>query len=176
MDLMKILANAGGGDGVARMARELGIDAADAGRMVEAVAPALGNGLAKQATSAGSLASLGRALETGGHERYLEDPDLLARQETREDGNRILGHLLGSKEVSRSVAAQAAGRTGLDAGTIKRALPLIASLAMGAMRRETKKAAPETRDGVGLGTLASLLGDGGGSRLGDSVGLARKLF
>ena len=62
----------------------------------------------------------------------LDEPDALASDAAVQEGNGILGHLLGSKDVSRNVAAQAAGSTGIDSSLIKKALPLIAGLAMGA--------------------------------------------
>jgi hypothetical protein len=49
----------------------------------------------------------------------------------RADGNGILGHILGSKDVSRQVAAQASARTGIGADVLKKMLPLVATLAMG---------------------------------------------
>ena len=178
MDLAKLLAASGQADSIAKLAGELGLDTSDAGRLVDAVAPALGSGIARQAASADGLKSLGKALATGGHERYLEQPELLSRPETREDGNRILGHLFGSKEVSREVAAQAAGQTGIDAGLIKKALPLLAGLAMGAVSRQSKQDTGAAGGSAGsLGALASLLGgNDSGSALSNMLGAARKLF
>lgn len=178
MDLMKLLSSAGGDAGIRKLAGQLGMSSTDdAQKLVAALAPALTGGLQKQATSAGGLAGLQRALATGGHERYLDNPDLLEQPETREDGNRILGHLFGSKDVSRNVAAGAAEQTGFDAGLIKKALPLIASLAMGAMGRATNEKSAADSAG-GLSMLTGLLsgGDGNDSPLGNVIGLARKFF
>ena len=88
---------------------------------------------------------------------------------TRSDGNKILGHLLGSKDVSRNVAAHAAESAGIDASTIKKALPMLASLVMGAMSKKDVASNP----GV-LGNLIDKDGDGVG--LDDVLGLARKFF
>jgi hypothetical protein len=62
------------------------------------------------------------------------DPGRLA--EAAGDGNGILGHVFGSKDVSREVAVRAAAQTGLDPGILKQALPLVAALMMGAMARQ----------------------------------------
>ncbi|MBT8097276.1 MAG: DUF937 domain-containing protein [Woeseia sp.] len=174
MDLMKMLAAAGGGDSIAKMASQLGVSATDAGKMIAAVAPALKGGLQKQVATPGGLQGLQNALQNGHHDKYLKNPELMAESATREDGNRILGHLLGSKDVSRAVASDAAAKTGIDPSLIKKALPLLAGLAMGAMSKSTAGAAKSESDG-GLAAITSMLGgDGGG--LGNLVGLAKKLF
>ena len=49
----------------------------------------------------------------------------------------ILGHIPGSKDVSRRLAAETGAQTGLGADVMKRMLPLVASLVMGAMSRQT---------------------------------------
>jgi hypothetical protein len=112
--------------------------------------------LTKSATDGDGLSKLRRALETGGHDRYIDNPESMLADETRVDGNKILGHLFGSKDVSRDVARTAEKDTGIDAGLIKKALPLLATLAMGAMSK--KSAGGKT------------------SGLGDLLGMARKFF
>ena len=159
MDLMDLLKATGGGDSVGELAGAVGLGSGDTSKVVEALAPALMHGLQKNTASDDGLAGLRRALETGGHERYIDDPSLMGSANTRADGNGILGHIFGSKDVSRNVAAAAAIETGVDAGLIKKALPLLASLAMGAMAK--KSSAGRDLDGLGLD---------------DILGMARKFF
>jgi hypothetical protein len=45
------------------------------------------------------------------------------------EGNAILGHVLGGRDASRSVAEQAAQTTGVDSSIVKQLLPLVATLA-----------------------------------------------
>jgi hypothetical protein len=175
MDLMKLLAAAGGGDSVSKMAAQLGVNTSDAGKLIEALGPALQTGLQKQITSPGGLQNLQKALKSGNHDRYLKNPELLGQPETVQDGNAILGHLLGSKEVSRAVAADASAKTGIDTSILKKALPLLASLAMGAMRKKTQAAEKSDNDG-GLGAIAAMLGGGNSGGLGGLMGLAKKFF
>ena len=103
----------------------------------------------------------------------------MGSDDTRQDGNRILGHIFGSKDVSRNVAAAAAQDTGVDAGLIKKALPLLATLAMGAMSKKTaagRDIGTSAQSG-GLGPLGDLIGLGGSkSGLDDILGMARKFF
>jgi hypothetical protein len=89
------------------------------------------------------------------------------------DGNKILGHLFGSKDVSRNVAAQAAESTGISASLIKKALPLLAGLAMGAMSKTSNKG--QSLEASLPGLLGGLGGDDGFG-LDDVLGLAKKLF
>src|SRR3546814_13005811 len=46
-------------------------------------------------------------------------------------GNDVLGQIFGSKDVSRTVAGQAAAQTGVDSGLLKRMLPMLAMIAAG---------------------------------------------
>jgi len=178
MDLLDLLKSTGGSDSIGELANTVGLGSADTKKLIGALAPALLGGIKKNTASDSGLAGLRRALETGGHERYLEDPALLRSDTTREDGNNILGHLFGSKDVSRNVAAHAAGETGIDAGIITKALPLLAGLAMAAMSKKTsagRDLGPSINEG-GLGPLGDLLGGSDGFGLDDVLGMARKFF
>ena len=181
MDLLNLLKAAGGNDSIGQLADAVGIDSSDASKLVDSVAPALMRGLQKNTESDDGLTGLRRALETGGHDRYIDDPSLMRADETREDGNRILGHIFGSKDVSRNVAAAASAETGVDASLIKKALPLLATLAMGAMNKKSAAGrdlgASASAGGLGpLGDLIGGLGGGSGTGVDDIIGLARKFF
>ena len=180
MDLMDLLKAAGGSDSLGKLADTVGLGADDTSKLVESVAPALLRGMQKNASDDSGLAGFRRALETGGHDRYIDKPELLASEETRADGNNILGHVFGSKDVSRNVAAAAASETGIDASMIKKALPLLATLAMGAMSKKTSagKDLGSSPSKGGLGPLGDLLNMGGksGGGLDDILGMARKFF
>jgi len=172
MNLLEMLESVGGTESLGNLAGSLGLDTSKANDLVGAVAPALLGGLKKQATADGGLAGITKALQTGNHQRYVEDPDLMSNEDTRMDGNKILGHLLGSKETSRSVAAQAAESTGIDVGLIKKALPMIAGLAMGAVSKSSD-AGNASADSIG-GMLGGLIGDDFG--IDDALNLAKKFF
>ena len=178
MDLMDLLKASGGGDSVGQLASAVGLGSSDTSKLVESLAPALMRGLQKNAADDDGIAGLRRALETGGHDRYIDNPELMQAAETRADGNNILGHIFGSKDVSRNVAAAAAQDTGIDAGLIKKALPLLASLAMGAMSKKSSAGRDlGSADGGGLGPLGDLLGKvSGKGGLDDILGMARKFF
>lgn len=179
MDLMDLLKATGGGDSIGQLAKAVGLGSSDTSKLVASVAPALMRGLQKKTTSDDGIAGLRRALESGGHDRYIDDPSLMRAAETRADGNNILGHIFGSKDVSRNVAAAAAKDSGLDAGLIKKALPLLASLAMGAMNKKSSagRDLASSAGSGGLGPLGDLLGKvSGKGGLDDILGMARKFF
>jgi hypothetical protein len=137
MDLLEMLKSSGGGDSLGQLASAVGLGSSDTSKLVASLAPALMGSLTKGATDSTGLSTLRRALETGGHDRYIDKPESMLADETRVDGNKILGHLFGSKDVSRDVARTAEKDTGIDAGLIRKALPLLATLAMGAMSKKS---------------------------------------
>ena len=180
MDFMDLLKAAGGDNSIGQLAKTVGLGSADTSKLVAALAPALMRGMQKNTADDNGLAGLRRALESGGHDRYIDKPELLASEETRNDGNNILGHIFGSKDVSRNVAAAASKDTGIDASLIKKALPLLAALAMGAMSKKTaggKELGSSVSKG-GLGPLGDLLNMGSKSSggLGGILGMARKFL
>lgn len=178
MDLMELLMKSGAGNSVGELAGSIGLGDSQAKDLVDALGPALTLGLQRQTEAAGGLEALQDALSRGNHQQYIDRPELMQSEATREDGNKILGHLFGSKDVSRNVAAQAARDTGIDAALIKKALPLVAGLAMGVLSKNTDPGAPADSDSGLGGLLGGLLG--GSSTSAGSVdsllGFAKKLF
>lgn len=181
MDLMDLLKQAGGTKSLGNLASGLGLDDSQTKDLIGALAPALMRSVQKQTQADDGLSALKKALGSGNHQRYLEKPELMASDETRKDGNNILGHLFGSKDVSRNVAAQAAAGTGIDISMIKKALPMLASLTMGAMSKTSN--AGKSLDSSLPGLLGGLLGGGNkgakeddGFGIDDVLGLAKKFF
>jgi hypothetical protein len=188
MNLLESILNAKDGEAVSQLASQFGLNQDQAATAVQNLIPALAGGLQRN-ISQGGLNDLLGALTKGQHRRYLDDPSMLSSQAAQEDGNGILGHILGSKDASRQVAAQASTRTGISESVLKQMLPLVASLAMGAMNRHTSSA-PESSTGVSapsagvsgggtgiLGMLTPLLDrDRDGSVVDDLLGSASRLF
>lgn len=178
MDLMEMLMKSGAGNSVGELAGTIGLGDSQAKDLIGALGPALTLGLQRQTEEIGGMETLQDALSSGNHQQYIDRPELMQSNATREDGNKILGHLLGSKDASRNVAAQAAKDTGIDAALIKKALPLVAGLAMGVLSKNTGPGAPAGSDS-GLGVLlGGMLGGSSTSAggVGSLIGLAKKLF
>lgn len=182
MDLIEMLLSAGGSNTIGQLANQFGLREDQARSAVASLLPALKNGLSRNVKQEGGMDSLLRALSGGGHQRYLEDPRQLGTPEGIADGNGILGHLLGSKETSRAVAARAAEQTGIGTEILKKMLPMVAGLVMGSLSRQQGAGNPAAAAGGqsasgGLGMLGSLLdSDGDGSVADDILGMMGKFL
>ena len=182
MDLLNMVLQAGGGDAVRRLAQNFGLDENQTSSAVSSLLPALGQGLARNVTSPGGIEGLMGALSSGGHERYIDNPGTLVSEEAIQDGNGILGHILGSKDASRQVASQAAAKTGIGADVLKKMLPVVAAMAMGALSKQrsgTEPQAPGSTPAPGglMGMLGQFLDTNqGGSADSGVLGIASKLF
>ena len=118
------------------LGRQFGLTPQQTQAAFEALAPVVAAGVRRNTSSDGGLANLIGALAGGGHARYADDPSVLATPEAVEDGNAILGHVFGSKDVSRAVAQQASVQSGLDPALLRKMLPMLAMLVTGFMARQ----------------------------------------
>lgn len=175
MQITDILAQTGG---LQSMARELGISETEAATGAAALTPAIMGGFKKQAqTHPGGIEGLGGLLGKLGGGGLLEN--VLSPQRTDvSQGNNVLGQIFGSKDVSRTVADDAATKTGLDPSVLKKMLPILAMLVAGYMAKQRSAAGPgvpmESGGGLG-GVLGGMLGGGGMRGAGGGGGLASML-
>lgn len=163
MNLLEMIMQAQGGGAVKQMAQQFGIGEDQAQSAIGAVLPMLA-GAVQQNVQSGGIEGLLGALQGGQHQRYLEDPSALFSQQGVEDGNGILGHLLGSKEVSRQVASHASAQSGVGADVIKQMLPMVAGLLMGGMSRQANTS------GLLGQVMGAAMGGGGGNAGGGGIG------
>ena len=147
--------------GLTSMARELGISESQAASGAAALLPAILGGFKKQAqaqpTGLDGLGGLLGQLGGGG----LLDEVLAPAPTDVNRGNDILGQIFGSKDVSRTVAQNAAARSGLDQSLLKKMLPILAMLVTGYLARQggAGSTAQPLPGGSGLGgLLGGLLG------------------
>ena len=150
---------------------------------IQRMMPALSRGIERNISQPGGLDSLLNAVGTGNHERYVDNPELLAQPATIEDGNAILGHILGSKDVSRNVAAFSGQQVGLSDSILKQMLPMLAAAGMGILAKQMAGRASSGAAGQSqsapdmMGMLNSILDTNkDGSPLDDILGLAQKFF
>lgn len=139
INLFDMLTQANGGAAVQQVGQQAGLQPDMAQAAIKALLPAIAGGLQRNVQQPGGLQSLLGALQNGQHEQYLDQPEKLAQPDAIADGNAILGHLLGSKDTSRAVAAQAAQKTGLSEQVLKSVLPMVASMAMASLSKQTKQ-------------------------------------
>lgn len=202
MSLLKSIIEAQGGQVLKQVGTNFNLDGQQTTRAISQLLPALLNGLKQNTRKPGGLEDLLGALKRGKHDRYLENPSAITQRSTIEDGNGILGHILGSKEVSRHVAREASVNTGIDVGILKKMLPMVAAMTMGGMSKQAQKADQQLPGGLGsifggIGASGqrrapqpqaapeegaeSIFGklldaDNDGSVLDDVMGMAKKLF
>jgi hypothetical protein len=141
MDIREMLANTGG---LRQIASELGLSEQDAATGAEALTPAILDGFERAAPpeDAGGLSALLNRLGGGD----LLDNVTSPQPTDVNRGNGVLASIFGSKDVSRGVAREASGRTGLDTSVLKKMLPMVAMMVAGRMSK-----------GGGRNVLGSLL-------------------
>ena len=161
MQMTDVLAQMGG---LQSMARELGVTEAQAASGAEALLPALLGGFKKQAQAQpAGLEGLGALLGQLGGSGLLDNV-LSADPTDVRRGDDVLGQVFGSRDVSRAVANDAATRSGLDPGLLKKMLPILAMLVAGYMARQRGGAQPTAAGAGGLGgLLGGLLGGTAGT-------------
>ena len=183
--------------GIEAVSKQLGVPPGVAAQGVEALLPALVGGFAKRGEAAGggetglgALVGMLGGLGGGGLAANVLGPD----ETDTGRGNAVLGEVFGSKDVSRSVAADAAARTGIDPEVLKQMLPLLAMLVGCYLSARAGGSGAEgsgglgglgsilgsvlgDKQGGGLGGIGSLLDmDGDGNALDDIIGLGRKFI
>lgn len=190
MDIASILKQSGA---IGSIAQQLGVNEQVAEAGATALLPAILGGFKKTAQAEPSgLDGLGGILgQLGGG--GLFDSVVSSDPTPVEQGNDVLGQIFGSKDVSRSVAGQAAEQTGIDASLLKKMLPLLAMLVAGYLAKKGGDTGGADAGGLGgllgglmggsgqqgggLGGLGSLLDmDGDGNPLDDIMGMAGKLM
>lgn len=169
MQLTDILAQMGG---LQSMARELGVSENQAASGAEALVPAILGGFKNQArTQPAGLEGLGSLLDQLGGGGLFDE--VVAPQPTDlSHGDQVLGQIFGSKDVSRTVAQNAAAQSGLDPSLLKKMLPMLAMLVAGFMAKQQTAGAQAPQAAPSAGGLGDLLGGllGGGGASGAMPG------
>ncbi len=137
LPLYDMLANAQNGQGLEMLARQFNLTQQQTEAAMAALLPAFSQGLKRNASDPYGVAAFMNAMASGQHARYFEDAAKAFAPQGVEEGNGILGHLFGSKELSRAVASQAAQATGLGQQVLQQMLPVIAAMIMGGMFKQS---------------------------------------
>ncbi len=137
MNMMDMILQAAGGNTAQQAGSQFGLSPQQSQQAIGALLPAISSAMKRNTASPQGLAGLLGALQNGQHDQYLENPQQLA-QNAPSEGNAILGHLFGSKEVSREVASRASAQTGIGSDILKQMLPMVAMMAMGGLSKQTR--------------------------------------
>jgi hypothetical protein len=139
----------GSGPALGQLSQQLGADERSTQSALGAALPVLLGALARNSSRSGGAQALDRALErhdggvldnlTG----FLGAPDV-------DDGNGILGHVLGERRAS--VEAGVGKASGIDPSMIAKLLPILAPIVLGALGRQKRQ------QNLDVGGLTNLLG------------------
>lgn len=148
------------GQAVELMARQFNLSQQQAALAMEALAPAFSQGLKRNTSDPYGVSNFLQALASGQHAKYYENAANAFSPAGMQEGNGILGHLFGSKELSRAVAAQAAQATGIQQEILKQMLPAMAAMMMGGLfKQSTGQAQPQQAQAGGFGAGGNILGE-----------------
>jgi hypothetical protein len=172
MDILgQLIQGAMGGSGtggnpqidVGGLASQFGLSPDQANSAVGALLPAILGGIQKTEET-GGLGNISNIVNSMG-----------APEQDVDSGNSILGHIFGSKDVSRQVASHASAQTGISDTILKAMLPVIAGLVA---QQAAKKMGGGVMGGLAGALVGSMLGGSaaqaaapsGGGGLGDILG------
>lgn len=179
MNVLEELLKEQDGAMVGELQKRFNLDGDQTLSALKGLLPAIAGNMKQDSLSAilGSLAksNLGSLFD---NPAAVQDDEVIAK------GNDVLGELLGSKEVSRNVASQAAEKSGVSSDILKKMLPVVASMVVGMMTRKASadsnfaNAADRSGQGGLGGMLTSFLdADNDGSIVDDVLGsVAKRLF
>jgi hypothetical protein len=135
--LFDMLAQAQNGNGMQALAQQYGLSMQQTQAAVAALLPAFSQGLQRNTADPYGLGAFMTAMASGQHAKYFEDATRAFSPQGVDEGNGILGHLFGSKDLSRAVASQAAQASGVSQQVLQQMLPAIASMVMGGLFKQT---------------------------------------
>lgn len=139
---------------VRQIADRFELDPIEARKAMDGLMPVLARGLQQNTSKTKGADELFEALRKGNHSRYLDDIPSMGQNNIKE-GNDILGHIFGNKDVSRGVAREVSKSSGVSRAILQKLLPVVATMVMGSLGKKLL--------GGGAQPSRSVLGGGGGS-------------
>lgn len=133
------------------LAKAFGVEPDKAQAALDFMTQKLADRVERNTLSRGGLADIFDILARPAAGEALKQPAALTSPGVAAMGNGILDVLLGSKHASRGVADKAARETGLDAETLKKMLPVVASMVVGALQA---KAMPKIEKALAAAPLS----------------------
>lgn len=164
-EINDLLAKAQDGKAIANLANAFHIAPEQAKAVTENLTQALGFKIFQNSLSPTRLADVVSLLGDPQARQALKEPSALTSAATINAGNGILDVLVGDKHRSRGIANKASSATGVDAETIKKMLPVVASMLIGATQSKAQTVLPQALKGVpDIGDLLPMPGGGGQPR------------
>ena len=188
MGLLQTILEAQNGGIIKQLASASGLNSQTAATAVAKLLGGLNKGVQQNTANSSGLEALMGAIQGGNHDRYLSKQDAAFSPAALLDGNNILGHILGNKDASRGLAGKVAKETGISSSILKKMLPIVATLAMGALKQQSSSggglgqlfgsiSGNKQERSMASGLLSSFLDkDRDGSIVDDILGMAAKQF
>jgi hypothetical protein len=179
MNLLDLIMNDSSSELVGQLAKRAGVSEGEIGNILAQAVPAVSRGMKSKMADENGLSSLLDILKDKQPERYIEQSAALATDKNVvDDGNSILSQIFGNKDTSREVASRVATKAGSSSGVVKMLLPIIASLAMGALSKKSNAAPAQTTQSSGMmGMLKDFIdADDDGSIVDDLFTMAARRF
>ena len=150
-DLLGSLLQQIGGDGVAQIARSVGVSGGDVTNVLAGAVPAMMAGLTRNTASAGGADALLGVLDRDHDGSILDDVmGYLGGGGNVADGSKILGHVFGGRQEK---VEQAVSRSsGIDMGSAANIMAMVAPLIMGSLGKAKR------RQGLDAAGMAAALG------------------
>ena len=130
-DLMTMLAGAMRGGTLESLSQSLGADPDTTAKAVSAALPVLVGALDHNTNDSDGAAALFNALRRDHDGSVLDDLAGFLQHGSTQDGQAILGHVLGGKR--RSVETGVSRASGLDLDSVTKLLPMLAPIVLGAI-------------------------------------------
>ncbi|MDN5929169.1 MAG: DUF937 domain-containing protein [Hyphomicrobiales bacterium] len=157
LPLFDMIANAQNGNGIEALSRQFGLSNQQTQAALQALMPAFSQGLKRNASDPYGMADFMKAMANGQHAKYFEDAAQANSPKGVAEGNGILGHLFGSKDLSRAVTSQAAQMTGIGQNILAQMLPVIASMIMGGLFKQSTGQMSGAGSSAGGGLLGQIM-------------------
>ena len=152
-NLFDIMRGAQGGAAIDTMARQFGLTPDQVERAMQALLPAFTLGLQGSAREPDAFARTLGLMGSGRYAPFFDNPALAFSQGAMAEGNEALQALFGSKDVSSSVAREAAIFAGIGPEILKQMLPILASILLGGVQRSGQAQGPRRDESGGRGGI-----------------------
>lgn len=157
--LSELIQQFGGDEAVSAMAARVGLSPEQTQSAMAALMPAIAGGMTRQVAANGP-AELNAAAAAAANVDHTSDAGI-------EQGSSLLGSLFGGHDVTGAVTERAAASTGIEPSKIAMLLPMLATLASGALAHGAASgvSAPAAGGGIGgmLGGMLERMTGGGGT-------------
>lgn len=165
MSLMDLLKQAQGGQGLAQLGQQFGMDTSMVEKLAGQLAPAISGGVQQRAQAEGGLGAILGQLQGEGAAKYFEQPAAIGQQ-AQQQGQDFLKQIFGTAEAAPQLAQAAAEQVGAPVEKVQELLPALAAMLQGGMQKQ----APDGDIGAMMQGLQKTGGDTAGNGLGDLLG------